>query len=82
MEEIVGSMAAFLTTASFVPQAIQVIRTKHTKDLSLGMYIMVNAGIACWLAYGLMLGSMPLIIANSVTIFFSLIILYYKIKEG
>jgi len=82
MEEIVGFMAAFLTTVSFIPQAVKVIQTKHTKDLSLGMYIMVNVGVACWLTYGLLLGSYPLIMANGITIFFTLIILYYKIRQG
>ncbi len=81
MEDIIGSVAAFLTTVSFIPQAIKTVRTKQTRALSLKMYVMLNAGIFCWLLYGLMLMSYPLIIANGVSLAFTLIILFYKLNE-
>ncbi|NLM33985.1 MAG: SemiSWEET transporter [Clostridiales bacterium] len=71
--------AAALTTLSFVPQAIQVIKTKDTKSISLVMYIMFTVGVFCWLIYGLGIGDIALIAANSVTFIFAVIILSYKI---
>lgn len=62
-----GSIAATLTTASFIPQVWQVWRSKHTKDISLGMYAIFTSGVAMWLVYGVLLSSWPIIIANSIT---------------
>jgi MtN3 and saliva related transmembrane protein len=77
---IVGSIAAILTTFSFVPQAIRIVRTKHTKDISLMMYIVFNTGILLWLIYGILLAELPIILANAVTICLTLTILIFKIK--
>jgi len=63
---LIGIAAALLTTASFVPQALKILRLRQVKDLSLTMYIMMFSGQLCWLAYGLFLGDLPLIIANVV----------------
>lgn len=77
-----GSIAAFLTTSAYVPQAVKTMRKRHTKDISLGMYVMMTAGVACWLIYGIMLGSMPMVAANSITLGLSAIILLMKLKYG
>jgi len=66
--EMIGFVAAFLTSASFLPQAIMVIRSRETDGLSLTMYMMFTCGIALWLTYGLFTGAWPLILANAVTI--------------
>ena len=66
--DIIGSVAATLTTSAFIPQAWQVWRTRHTADISLGMYTLFTLGVALWLAYGLELASWPIIIANSITL--------------
>ncbi len=75
-------IAAFLTTAAYIPQLIKVLRDKDTKSLSLGMYGMIAAGIACWLLYGILLESPSLIIANGLTLIMALFILMMKIKHG
>jgi MtN3 and saliva related transmembrane protein len=80
--EFFGYLAATLTTISFIPQVIQVWRSKHTKDISLGMYSIFTLGIVVWLVYGLMLGSMPIIIANSITIVLAGSVLAMKLKYG
>jgi MtN3 and saliva related transmembrane protein len=80
--ELFGYLAATLTTVSFIPQVVQVWRTKHTKDISLGMYSIFTVGIAVWLVYGIMLGSMPIIIANSITILLAGSVLTMKLKYG
>ena len=81
MTEIFGYLAAFLTTISFLPQAIMSIRTKNTDGISLGMYITFASGVACWLIYGIILKNFAMIAANSVTLPLALIILSIKIKN-
>ncbi len=77
---IIGLAAAFCTTFSFLPQAIKVIKTKQTKDLSLVMYSVFTTGVLLWLMYGISVNDIPLIIANSITLIFALIILIMKIR--
>lgn len=68
MAEYIGFLAAFLTTASFVPQAVQILRTRQTDGISLIMYAMFTVGIAVWLAYGILLASPSIIVANIITL--------------
>lgn len=79
---LLGLAAALLTTAAFVPQAVKIIRTRHTKDLSLWMYILLNIGLVLWLTYGFILRDPALILANGVTLLLTLTILILKIKNG
>jgi MtN3 and saliva related transmembrane protein len=76
MSDIVGYMAAFLTTLAFVPQAWHVIRTKNVDALSKGMYIIFTSGVFLWLVYGIMMHSPPIIIANFITLLLSGFILF------
>lgn len=78
--EAIGSIAGILTTAAFLPQVIKVIQTRSTGDLSIGMFFMLVTGVALWLVYGLYISSMPIILANAVTLVLNLIILFYKMK--
>jgi MtN3 and saliva related transmembrane protein len=80
MESFLGFIAAFCTTVAFVPQAVKVYKSKHTKDISLGMFSMLNVGFVLWLIYGLVINSYPIIIANAVTMVFALYILITKIR--
>ena len=80
--EIIGSIAAFITTLCWVPQAIKVIRTRETKAISLIMYVMLAIGIMLWLAYGLLIMSWPLIGANAVTFVLVIVILAMKLRFG
>jgi len=79
---LIGFLAAFCTTFAFLPQLIKVWKNKHAKDISLRMYIMFIAGITFWLVYGILIGSLPIIIANTITFIFASIILVFKIKYG
>jgi MtN3 and saliva related transmembrane protein len=78
--EVIGYIAAALTTASFVPQAWKTFRTKDVSGISLGMYSMFTVGISLWLVYGLMLRAWPIVIANVVTISLACTILAMKIR--
>ena len=80
MQELVGSIAAFLTTVAFVPQAYKVFKTNQTKDLSLFLFLIFSLGVFMWLIYGIMKEDSPIMIANSITLFLSLYILYKKIS--
>lgn len=79
--EILGSVAAFFTTLSFVPQAIKVVQERNTEAISLGMYLMFTLGVCLWLAYGILLESIPLIAANSVTLLLAGTILGLKLRD-
>ncbi|TGK83836.1 hypothetical protein EHQ31_03765 [Leptospira montravelensis] len=82
MENLIGYVAAFLTTVSFLPQVLRVVMTKQTRDISRNMYIMFFIGVLLWFVYGVLKSDLPIILANAVTIFFVSIILYYKLREN
>jgi len=77
----IGLLAAFLTTFSFLPQAVLTLRTRRTDEISLGMYLMLNLGIVCWLLHGLKVDDIAVILANSVTLLFSMPILLVKVSN-
>jgi len=76
---IIGLAAGFCTTLTFLPQALKTWRTKSTKDLSLGMYLIFCTGVALWLTYGILKSDLPIIITNAVTLILALSILYFKL---
>lgn len=77
----IGLIAACLTTISFLPQVIQVLKTRNTKSISLNMYIIFVVGVLMWLTYGILIKDLPIILANLFTGVLSSIILYHKIIE-
>ena len=77
---ILGIVAGFITTLSYLPQVIKIWSTKSTKDISLGMFSILSLGIFFWLIYGLLIRDLPLILANSVTFAFTLAILFFKLR--
>jgi MtN3 and saliva related transmembrane protein len=80
MTQYIGMVAAVLTSASFIPQAIQVIKTKDTSGISLSMYSMFVLGVALWTVHGFIINDLAVIFANIVTFVFASIVLVYKIK--
>lgn len=77
--EWLGYVAATLTTGSFALQAWHTFRTRDVSGISLGMYSAFTVGVALWLAYGLVLRSWPITIANTVTLALALSILVMKV---
>jgi MtN3 and saliva related transmembrane protein len=77
---LVGLIAAFCTTISFLPQAVKTIKTKDTSGISLPMYFLFAFGTLLWLVYGLLSSNIPVTVANGITLIFASIILIYKIK--
>ena len=80
LAEIIGALAAFLTTASFLPQAIKVVRTRETHAISLVMYAMFTGGVTLWGIYGVMTMQWSIIIANAITVVLAAIILVMKVR--
>jgi MtN3 and saliva related transmembrane protein len=79
---LVGYMAAALTTGAFVPQAVKTIRTRETHAISFWMYVAFTLGIALWFVYGVALGSWPIIAANGVSFMLAVTILVLKVRYG
>jgi MtN3 and saliva related transmembrane protein len=80
--DLVGYLAAILTTIAFVPQALTSWRTRNLSGVSLPMYSIFTVGVAMWLAYGVMLGSWPLIAANAITLALSGTVLALKVMQS
>lgn len=78
--ELLGYLAALLTTCSFMPQAWHTFRTRDVSGISLGMYTVFSTGVGLWLAYGLLLRAWPLVIANTITLALALAILVMKLR--
>ncbi len=80
--DLLGFIAACLTTFAFLPQFLKVRQTRSTKDISLPMLITFIAGISLWFIYGIFIGSLPVILANIITLVLNLLILRYKLRYG
>lgn len=80
MPELVGYLAAILTTTSFVPQVWHTYRTRDVSGISLGMYIVFATGVFLWLVYGVLMGAWPIVVANAVTLALALAILAMKAR--
>jgi MtN3 and saliva related transmembrane protein len=80
-QELIGALAAVLTTVSFIPQVVRTVRTGDTRAISLWMYLLFCSGVALWGVYGLMLGSWPIMVANSITLVLGLVVLWHKLRE-
>lgn len=78
----IGSMAAVLTTISFVPQVIHSYRTRDLSGVSLSMYSIFTLGVGLWLLYGVIKQDWPLILANSITFCLAAIVLGLKIQQS
>jgi MtN3 and saliva related transmembrane protein len=77
---IIGLIAAFFTTVSLFPQLLKVYRTKSTKDISTGMFLLFGGGVFLWFVYGMFIMDLPIIVANSLAFLQAIIILVFKLK--
>lgn len=78
--DLIGVVAAVMTTGSFLPQAIKVLRTRETGAISLIMYSMFTTGVALWLAYGVLTAQWSITIANTITLVLAGTILIIKLR--
>lgn len=82
MIQLIGPIGALLTTISFIPQVLQVLKTRDVSGISLGMYIIFVLGVILWTIYGFILNDLTIIISNGVTTLLSGIVLFYKYKDS
>lgn len=75
---MIGYAAGMLTTCSFVPQVVKTFRSKRCDDVSAGMLTALASGVLLWLIYGLFVASMPIILANAVTLVLLVALLLMK----
>ena len=78
--EILGLTAGTITSITFLPQVIQVYKTKSAKDISLSMVLLLTVGVAMWLAYGILILNAAIIYTNSIVLAMAIILLYFKWK--
>ena len=78
--EVIGFAAGIGTTIAFLPQVIKIWKTKSTKDISLIMFVVFSIGVFLWLVYGILIDSIPVIIANFITFILTFIILIFKVR--
>ena len=78
--EVLGLLAAILTTAAFLPQVYKTWKTKTAESLSLTMLFIFVSGVLCWLIYGFLIDSLPIILANLVTAISGFLLLYFKYR--
>jgi len=79
--DLIGYLAAALTTCAFVPQVWLSIRTRDLSGVSLGMYSLFTAGVALWLVYGWLTAAWPVVVANAITLTLALIMLTLKLRS-
>jgi MtN3 and saliva related transmembrane protein len=80
--DLIGMIAGTLSTFAFVPQVWRIWRTRSARDLSLPMYLIFTTGVALWFVYGLLLGAMPIIVCNGLTLLLAGTVLAMKLKFG
>ena len=78
--EILGLTAGTITSITFLPQVIQVYKTKSAKDISLSMVLLLTVGVAMWLVYGILILNAAIIYTNSMVLAMAIILLYFKWK--
>ena len=78
--EVIGLIAACLTTSSFLPQVYKIWKFKISDGISLSMYLFMLTGVILWFIYGLLIGSISVIFANFIAALLQMIIIYYKLK--
>jgi MtN3 and saliva related transmembrane protein len=82
LETLVGFVAAFCTTVSYIPQVKKCWQTGSSGDLSLKMLLILSTGIGLWVVYGILKGDWVIILANSVSLLFLLNLVFFKMREN
>lgn len=82
LTNVIGYLAAIVGTFLMMPQVIRAIRTKHMKDVSMGMLVAYIVNCALWDMYGILLGAMPMILCNSIALVIGVWQVVLKRKYG
>ena len=79
---LIGLAAGVFTTISFLPQVIKAWKSKSTRDISAGMYVVLAVGLLLWVFYGFAINSAPIILTNAIGLTLTLLVLLLKLKYG
>jgi MtN3 and saliva related transmembrane protein len=79
--DLLGNAAAILTSISFIPQVLKILKTRNTSGISLAMYTLFVTGVAMWLVWGFIVGARPVILANALTLALSSAVLLLKVRS-
>lgn len=82
LSDLLGYVAGALTTIALLPQVWRTFRTRDVSGISLKMYLIFTTGVAVWLAYGIVLGETPMILANGVSLVLAFTVLAMKLRYG
>ena len=80
--DLIGAVAGTLSTIAFIPQVWQIWKTRSARDLSLPMYLIFTSGVALWFVYGLLLGAVPIVVCNGLTLLLAGTVMAMKLKFG
>lgn len=80
--DLIGYIAACLTTSAFIPQAWLTWKTRSAHGVSLGMYSVFVTGVGLWIVYGWLASAWPVVIANVITFLLAAFILVMKLRFG
>ncbi|MES2364577.1 MAG: SemiSWEET transporter [Pseudomonadota bacterium] len=80
LHDWIGLLAGALTTVAFIPQVIKIWRSKKADDISVSMFLIFTVGVGLWMIYGIQIASLPVMLANAVTMILALVILILKYR--
>ncbi|MES2406146.1 MAG: SemiSWEET transporter [Pseudomonadota bacterium] len=80
LHDWIGLLAGTLTTVAFIPQVIKIWRSKKADDISVSMFLIFTVGVGLWMIYGIQIASLPVMLANAVTMILALVILILKYR--
>lgn len=76
---LLGGVAAWVTTGSFLLQVIHIIKNKEIRALSIWMWSALFLGVSCWFTYGMKTGDIPVMTANGITAILASVVIILKI---
>src|SRR5688572_12572613 len=78
--QVIGLTAGVLTASSLFPQLVKILKEKKADDISIPMLLILLSGLSLWVYYGTIINDMPLILTNSFSLSFNLLIIFFKFK--
>ena len=77
---VIGIVAGILILSGWVPQIVSGYKTKRLNDVSAYLMILIFAGAALWLVYGIALDDVYIMGVNLAAMVLTMIVLSMKLK--
>ena len=74
-----GYLGVVTGSLTFVPQVYKAWETRSVGDISIWMIFILLLNVTIWLIYGIWGKDKAMILANSIIMFLSLVLLYFKL---